>query len=57
MRAMSQSYKVSSELSLLGSRFPDPAAVVLASSSERRSCLETQQDELPSLPIPAKPAP
>lgn len=36
---------------------PDPGAVALASSSERRSCLETQQDKLPSLPIPTKPAP
>lgn len=33
---------------------PDPAAAAL---QRRRSCLETQQDELLSLPIPAKPAP
>lgn len=53
---MSQSSEVSLETQPM-IQVPDLGAVALASSSERRSCLETQQDKLPGLPIPAKAAP
>ena len=52
---MSQNEEVSLELSL-GSKF-QTLVLWLWHPLERRSCLETQQDKLPSLPIPAKPAP